>query len=76
MQTHCKSPAIDQAKIIQTLEALPDIERRGFTSFEIGIIRKYVPTKGIPAVAKILGKPVSMVTNKWYKVKSGYVSRS
>jgi hypothetical protein len=70
-----ESPKITEAKIIKALEAVPDVPRRFFTAFEIGVIRKYVPTKGVQAVAKILGKSVTQITNKWYKVKTEFDRR-
>jgi hypothetical protein len=70
-----ESPKIAEAKIIKALEAVPDVPCRFFTAFEIGVIRKYVPVKGIPAVAKILGKSVTQVTNKWYKIKTEFDRR-
>jgi hypothetical protein len=69
MRLGVESPKITEAKIIKALETVPDVPRRFFTSFETSVIRKYVPLKGIPSVAKILGRSIVQVTNKWYKVK-------
>jgi hypothetical protein len=69
MQTRIKSPEIAQAKIIRALEALPDYSPRNFTPFEVEAIRKYVPTKGIKAVARLLGRSVRQVMNKHYKLR-------
>lgn len=75
MQTQSKCPRITEANIIHALEALPDAPRRTFTEFEVKAIRKYVPLKGVKEVARILGKSVVSVTNKWYKVKNGFERR-
>ena len=75
MQTQSKRPVLTEALIIKALESVPDVQRRFFTPFEIGVIRKYVPLKGIPAVAKILGRSITQITNKWYKVKTEFDRR-
>jgi aromatic ring-opening dioxygenase catalytic subunit (LigB family) len=52
-----------QDKIIRQLEALPD-SLYTFSSFEDNMLRKYYPTKGGPAIAKILGKTLRQVKQR------------
>lgn len=52
-----------QDKIIKELEAVPDKPLRLFSAFEDEMIRKYYPTKGAEALAKVFKKT-------WVQVKT------
>lgn len=63
METSCKQTASYQNKIIKQIKALPD-KIPTFSKFEDDILRAYYPTKGGPAMAKVLGKKLSQIKQR------------
>jgi hypothetical protein len=68
MESSRKQTTNYQNKIIKQLDALPD-EKPLFSPFEDEMIRKYYPSKGGPAIARILGKPISQLKSRVQSLK-------